>query len=186
MFLPHHILWEPVTAAICHCCTSDLSMSWKLLWGMDSSLSNSLNPSMLGRPRDPNYSMIDPEPWLALSPSLITSLYFSLSQNGVCTHSVDFSDGRISCSFSRTIAIQNVGQDLNLNNNYFVLQGMHATASATPIASGTPMLSFHTNSNPIATEEQFNIATDSIPVVDNISNANAPVSCQCQITILSC
>jgi len=45
-------------------------------------------------------------------------------QDGVYAHSTDFDNGRISCNFSRFIGVVNQNQDLNLNEEYFLLFGV--------------------------------------------------------------
>ncbi|XP_019851666.1 PREDICTED: uncharacterized protein LOC100636115 isoform X3 [Amphimedon queenslandica] len=88
------------------------------------------------------------------------------TQDGLCVQSTSFTNGRITCRFSRTINITDVGQDYNLNSSYHLLFGRRAADQGV-----TTVLGYHTENGgmtPAISEQQFN------PVVDNNANERCP------------
>ena len=76
------------------------------------------------------------------------------SQRGVCQHHTNYSDGQLSCKFSRYIAPVNPGHDYDLNNSYFIFLAVSDNGSSphflkhneTPIVSHFSINVLHDNS----------------------------------------
>uniref|UniRef100_A0A1X7SM59 DOMON domain-containing protein n=1 Tax=Amphimedon queenslandica TaxID=400682 RepID=A0A1X7SM59_AMPQE len=51
------------------------------------------------------------------------------TQDGLCVQSTSFTNSRITCSFSRTIVVTDVGQDYNLDSSYYLLFGRRAAGT---------------------------------------------------------
>ena len=76
------------------------------------------------------------------------------SQRGVCQYHTSYSDGQLSCRFSRYIAPVNPGYDYDLNNSYFIFLARSDNGSSphflkhkeTPIISYFPINVLHDNS----------------------------------------
>jgi hypothetical protein len=80
------------------------------------------------------------------------------TQAGLCVNSTSFTNGRITCIFSRTIAITDVNQDFNLDNSFWLFFGRLLTSQVS--GSG---LAFHGSGNmvPVVSDQTYN------PVRDN-------------------
>ena len=76
------------------------------------------------------------------------------SQRGVCQYYTSYSDGQLSCRFSRYIAPVNPGRDYDLNNSYYLFLTRSDNGSSphflkhkeTPIISHSPINVLHDNS----------------------------------------
>uniref|UniRef100_A0A1X7UY64 DOMON domain-containing protein n=1 Tax=Amphimedon queenslandica TaxID=400682 RepID=A0A1X7UY64_AMPQE len=95
-----------------------------------------------------------------------TANMLDATQDGLCVQSTSFTNGRITCRFSRTINITDVGQDYNLDDSYYLLFGRRAADQGV-----TTVLGYHSANGgmtPAISEQQYN------PVVDNNANNRCP------------
>ncbi|XP_019851676.1 PREDICTED: flocculation protein FLO11-like isoform X2 [Amphimedon queenslandica] len=79
----------------------------------------------------------------------------SNSSAGICTHSTSYTNGRMSCLFSRTVSITNQGQDYNLDSSYYILRAYRTNSQ--------PVVSFlyKHSSTPTPSSVQYNPMRDS-------------------------
>ncbi len=69
-------------------------------------------------------------------------------------------NGRISCSFSRLADVCNVGRDLNLDDDYYVMWGRGDTLGDMPAPTGFSRFEMHEDI-PEISDDRYNLARDS-------------------------
>jgi hypothetical protein len=94
------------------------------------------------------------------------------TQDGVCTHHANYTDGKFSCLFSRYEGVINENYDYALNDSFYLLLGCSETQY-----NVTGNFPFHQPNNPVPTNITINPFMDTVNYTDEKLSAKFNASC---------